>query len=1053
MHRSFRLAVPIVAAVAATALAVTGSGASFGAAAPARAQCPAGQHHEREVSLTSFASGVTYRCVATNATAEDSGEMMAANAEQQVRHQGAYPVTANAYAHAVDQAQQLAAAGRFTDAAWKALGTDTLHADNPAYPSTSGEGFHNLSGRIQSFDYDPTNLQRWFAGVPNGGVFETDDAGGSWHSIADNLPTQIVGALAYDGGTIVVGTGDPAFGGDSYSGVGAYYSTDDGATWVHAAGIPNGTITFRVAVDPTNPMIVYQATGKGLWRSTDRGHSYQNVGLPTTCTDLNQQTCFFANIVSDVVVKAAGGGGTSKTDKGGEVLAAVGWRAGTLPDAAGKPQAPRDGIYTSATGAPGTFAFTDPSASGFPGVANAGRTALGIAYGSSQDHNYVYALVEDPQKFNGQTGVANLPILPTGNGTLKALQAPSVLNGVYVSADFGKTWTLMADSTQLEAPYHSSALGGTECALGYCAGVQSWYNEWVQPDPSANLTDTSGAPTFLAFGLEEIWGGYAGKPLAPNTSDFGVFGRYFSGSTCAALNLPELMGFCPTTSATGAQGSTVHPDQHAAMFVPDATGNLDTLVAGSDGGAYKQHNNGKQTTNTDLPGPTAGLTSSEPYDNDHWGDGINHGLHTLLPYDAEMSHDGTVYGGLQDNGELKISPDGTQNSVYGGDGFFSAVDPKNSKVAYEEYAAGDIAVTTDGGQNWLDIQPCYAAAQFSTPFKLDPANAQHLVAGGSDVEESLSGPNTTSDVYVGLTGTDKSATCSQAAQPVVGSSTDWVPVFSLGTTNGYANTASAVDVAGASEYVGFCGSCDVVTQGLPFHAGIATNVGGSKPAKPLTSNGWHVAKAIGLPQRIVNSVTVDPLDAKTVYVTLGGYARRWIPPGALGDDTSKVGSGHLFVSHDAGEHFTDISGNLPDAAANWAVVHEGDLIVGTDVGVYGAKGKNGGTFSVVGTSLPNVPVVHLQITPRSPNELLAATYGRGPALIELPPGSGGVNDTSGHVPPAVSGETTPGSAATASAHNAADLAFTGSQPWVAWTALGLVLAGGAAAIRRRRTHR
>lgn len=32
-----------------------------------------------------------------------------------------------------------------------------------------------------------------------------------------------------------------------------------------------------------------------------------------------------------------------------------------------------------------------------------------------------------------------------------------------------------------------------------------------------------------------------------------------------------------------------------------------------------------------------------------------------------MSADGTVYSGLQDNGELKILPDGHQYEVFGGD--------------------------------------------------------------------------------------------------------------------------------------------------------------------------------------------------------------------------------------------------------------------------------------------------------------------------------------------------------------------------------------------------
>ena len=1030
--------------VALATLAVTGLAATSGAslatvAAPsATLSCPAGKVLSRDATFAQVAGSAQRTCVALNATAENNNELLAANDSMQVRHQGNFEPTADAYASAVAQAQAISTLAKYTSAPWTFPGKDALYADDPAYSSTSGEGFHNLSGRIQSFTYNPSNVSQWWAGVANGGVWESDNAGATWHSDGEALPTQIVGAIAYDKGVLLAGTGDPAFGGDSYSGLGGYYSTDNGATWIHSTGIPNGTITFRVAVDPTNYMIVYQATGKGLWRSTDEGKTYTNVVLPTTCTNINDPTCFFANIVSDVIVKPAHGGGTSAADLGGEVMAAVGWRAGTLADAVGKPQAPQDGIYTSPNGMPGTFTFTNPSTTGFPSVQTAGRTALGEAIGASQDHNYIYALVENPQEFNGQTGVGNLPILPAVNNVpvVPNVIAPSVLNGVYASPDFGKTWTLMADSTQLEAPYHGSALGGTECVLGYCAGVQSWYNEWIQPDPSSNLTSETGVPDFLAFGLEEVWGGSAAIPAVADTSDFGVFGRYFSGSTCLALSLP-LQGFCPTTSGTTQQGSTVHPDQHAVMYVPDATGNLDTIVVGNDGGAYSQHNNGKVNTAASLPG----TTTPEPYDNDHWANGINHDLSTLLPYDAEMSKDGTIFGGLQDNGELKISPDGTQNSVYGGDGFFSAVDPNNSKNAFEEYADGDVSVTSDGGASWLDVQPCYTSAQFSTPFQLDPINANHIVVGGNYVEESTAGVNTTSPGGNTVVGPDKAVYCSANTASIFASSTDWKPVFGLGTTNGYDNTVSALDVAGPVIYAGFCGSCDIVTQGLPFQSGLATNEGGTAPPKEGTTQGWHKVAAKGLPNRIINSVTIDPTDPKTIYVTLGGYGRRWIPPGSLGDSVANVGTGHLFVSHDAGATFSDISGNLPDAAADYAVVHQGDLIVATDVGVFGEKGKAGGTFSQVGTGLPNVPVVHLVITPRSPNELLAATYGRGAAIIELGAGSAPAGGTSGREPVGFGKSVGSGTKGT--------IASTGLDAAIPTLALLAVLTG---VVLRRRRH-
>jgi hypothetical protein len=101
-----------------------------------------------------------------------------------------------------------------------------------------------------------------------------------------------------------------------------------------------------------------------------------------------------------------------------------------------------------------------------------------------------------------------------------------------------------------------------------------------------------------------------------------------------------------------------------------------------------------------------------------------------------------------------------------------------------------------------------------------------------------------------------------------------------------------------------------------FHNGLATNVGGNKPPKSMNSQGWHKAKKIGLPNRYIVAIAIDPADAKTVYVALGGYDNReWIPPGSYLDPNTNLGSGHIFVSHDAGDHFANISGNLPNTQA------------------------------------------------------------------------------------------------------------------------------------------
>jgi hypothetical protein len=429
-----------------------------------------------------------------------------------------------------------------------------------------------------------------------------------------------------------------------------------------------------------------------------------------------------------------------------------------------------------------------------------------------------------------------------------------------------------------------------------------------------------------------------------------------------------------------AGNTTPHPDQHGAILIPDPSGGGVTLVIGNDGGVYKQH-----------------ADSSSDFDQTHWGDGANKGFNTLLPYGVAMSKDGTVYGGLQDNGELKILPNGEQHTVYVGDGTFALVDPKNSKIAYDELPNAGINVTTDGGSTWNSIDPLLTDPDFVAPMVMDPHAAKHILAAGRDIAETTSGPDTT--------------VCQPGDSTCTPADTDWKYVYNLGTmkhpgdpnasasstpaqqdgtgADDAPNHASAAALNGANAYIGFCGDCDPVKRHRVFHNGFATNVGGSKPPKIRTGDGWHITKAKGLPNRLITGVTPDPTDPKTVYVTLGASATRYFAPlGSLGENASTAAGGHVYKSTDAGKTFKNISGNLPNVQATWPLVRNGQLIVATAVGVYASRGKNGGTYSPLGSNLPSVAVYQISLKPGDPSTLVAATYGRGVYTYKFSGGGG-----------------------------------------------------------------
>lgn len=823
---------------------------------------------------------------------------------------------------------------------WHPVGKGPLVANDPAYPGVFGEGFGELAGRISDYAYDAKH-KRLYAAVASGGVWMSNDTGAHWRSIGDRLPTQTVGSIAYSPahhGTLIAVTGDNAFGGNTYGGLGVFRSTDSGKHWRRAKGVPAGAQGFKAAVDPGRPSVVYAATGAGLFRSKNDGRSFKDVSLPIggRCQGktFKKPNCFFANIVTDVVVQSKDSFG----NKDGQVLAVVGWRAGNRPNFSGKPESPSNGLYLSKRGKPGSFKRLDVDSNGFAPQSHVGRVELGAATGPDQNHGYVYALVQDAALFNsGKLEGLDVPSGdPIGIG-IDPTATPTYLNGVYVSADFGKTWTQMEGRQQFLLPTSGSTLAQL-LPLGFGPGIQSWYDQWIKPDPTRQTGN--GVPTHVVLGLEELYQNRL--PIAQNgLTDFQTIGAYnANGGPCLLVLASEL---CSDVQQQTPDKTTTHPDQHAGIFVPDGSGGV-TLVAGNDGGNYTQHvgQNGTISQNS-------------------WGAGRQAGFHTLLPYGVSEARDGVVYAGLQDNGEMRIAKSGTQNETFGGDGVFTQVNPKDSDVVWEETPDAGVSLSTDGGVTWTDVNPLVNNASFYAPLVMDPKNPDHVLTGGKEIVETTVGTATTSP-------------STPAAD------TDWKTVMNLGKSKrGVDNQVSAIGVRGRNVYAGYCGGCDVLVSGKKFFSGIATNVGGKKAPKPGTHQGWHKVKAKGLPKRFISNITIDPHSKKTIYVTLGASdLRPYAGPRAAGRGTGiATRGGHIYKSTNGGKSFHDISGNLRKLPALWSVVRKGQLIVATTNGVYASRRVNGGRYALLGKTLPPAPVFSMQLVPGKPRQLVVASLGRG----------------------------------------------------------------------------
>ena len=119
----------------------------------------------------------------------------------------------------------------------------------------------------------------------------------------------------------------------------------------------------------------------------------------------------------------------------------------------------------------------------------------------------------------------------------------------------------------------------------------------------------------------------------------------------------------------------------------------------------------------------------------------------------------------------------------------------------------------------------------------------------------------------------------------------------------------------------------------------------------------------GLPDRFVDSITVDASNPSVAYLTVSGYR-----------------SGHVFKTTNDGAAWADISANLPNTPANALLVDPSNasvLYLGTDVGVF--RSTNGGaSWETFNAGMPPTVVTAFSAQdPAAGGRIRLATYGRG----------------------------------------------------------------------------
>src|SRR5213593_4715453 len=143
-------------------------------------------------------------------------------------------------------------------------------------------------GRTKAAAGIPDRPNVFYVGAVNGGVWKSDDYGRTWLPIFDDQPTGSVGALAVAPSkpdVIYVGSGEGLQRPDLSTGDGVYKSTDGGKTWKNV-GLRDGQQISAIIVDPKDPDRVFVAVlghpygpnqERGVYRTTDGGKTWNHV--------------------------------------------------------------------------------------------------------------------------------------------------------------------------------------------------------------------------------------------------------------------------------------------------------------------------------------------------------------------------------------------------------------------------------------------------------------------------------------------------------------------------------------------------------------------------------------------------------------------------------------------------------------------------------------------------------------------------------------------------------------------------------------------------------
>ncbi|HEX2686729.1 MAG TPA: hypothetical protein VHN14_08925 [Kofleriaceae bacterium] len=535
-----------------------------------------------------------------------------------------------------------------------------------------------------------------YVGAASGGVWKSQDGGTTFKSVFDKQPVQSIGAVAIDpsnSNNVWVGTGEAWTRNSVSIGDGIYKSTDGGETW-HNVGLPESERIVKILVHPKSSAVVYACVPGKLWSdSNDRGLYKTIDGGKTWSLVLKGST------------PSTGCSGVTMDPKNPDTLIAGLWdfrRQGwTFRSGGDGPNAPSgSGMYRSIDGGK-----TWTSITANQGLPPGPWGRVEVVYAPS-DGKIVYALVE------------------------------SKASALFRSADGGATWEQRDTSQQMVwRPFYFARLvvdptnpnrifkpdlrltvsedGGRSFANASGGTHGDWHDLWIEPSNPKHVIGGDDGGLWLSYDGGNRWWKGENLPISQfyhvsvdDKDPYQVYGGLQDNSSWVGdSSYPG--------GVTNARWENLYGGDGFWM-IPDPT-DPDAVYAESQGGNIGRVS--RKTLATRDIQPTAGYHEKLRF---NWN----------TPIHASPTQKGTIYIGAQfllrsrDRGDTweRVSPDLTTNdpekqkqeqsggvtvdnssaemhtTIYS-----ISESPKNASVIWVGTDDGNLQLSRDGARTWNNV--------------------------------------------------------------------------------------------------------------------------------------------------------------------------------------------------------------------------------------------------------------------------------------------------------------------------------------------------------------